>query len=198
MRQKVLNIKRIAVLTSGGDAPGMNACVRAVVRSGAFYDLEVQGVYNGYDGLINGEFETFDSRSVAYILNHGGTMLYTARSDDLRTKEGRARAYQQCQKHSIDGLITIGGDGTFTGAKIFEQEFNLPVVGIPATIDNDIYGTDYCLGYDTAVNTAVEALDKIRDTASSHDRLFGKLNLRMCYRRCYLHRSCLHLVTGLC
>ncbi|MBI1183811.1 6-phosphofructokinase [bacterium] len=165
-------MKRIAVLTSGGDAPGMNACVRAVVRAGAYYDLEVWGVYNGYDGLVNDEFEKFDSRSVSYILSQGGTMLYTARSNAFRTVEGRQQAFENCKKHQIDGLVTIGGDGTFTGATIFSEEHNLPVVGVPATIDNDIYGSDYTIGYDTAVNTAIDALDKIRDTATSHNRLF--------------------------
>lgn len=171
-KNHLLSLQRIAVLTSGGDAPGMNACVRAVVRAGAFYDLDVYGVFNGYDGLVNDEFKQFDSRSVSYILNQGGTMLYTARSDSFRTTDGRAQAYANCKKHHIDALVTIGGDGTFTGANVFSEEFDIPVIGIPATIDNDIYGTDYSLGYDTAVNTAIDALDKIRDTATSHNRLF--------------------------
>jgi 6-phosphofructokinase len=134
--------------------------------------LDVCGVYNGYDGLVNNEFESFGSRSVSYILAQGGTILYTARSSVFRTVEGRAQAAKNCKENGIDGLITIGGDGTFTGAQIFSEEHSIPVVGIPGTIDNDIFGTDYTIGYDTAVNTALDALDKIRDTASSHDRLF--------------------------
>lgn len=167
-----MSLKKIAVLTSGGDAPGMNACIRSVVRAGRYYDLDVCGVYNGYDGLVNNEFESFGSRSVSYILAQGGTILYTARSSVFRTVEGRAQAAKNCKENGIDGLITIGGDGTFTGAQIFSEEHSIPVVGIPGTIDNDIFGTDYTIGYDTAVNTALDALDKIRDTASSHDRLF--------------------------
>ncbi|MFY0672060.1 MAG: 6-phosphofructokinase [Bacteroidia bacterium] len=167
-----MSIKRIAVITSGGDAPGMNACLRAVVRSCKYYNLEVFGYYGGYDGLVNNEFTQLTSRSVSYILAQGGTMLYTARSEAFRTKEGRQKAYDNLVANNVDGLVTIGGDGTFTGATIFSQEFGIPVVGVPATIDNDIYGTDYTIGYDTAVNTALDALDKIRDTASSHDRLF--------------------------
>ena len=167
-----MSIKRIAVITSGGDAPGMNACLRAVVRSCKYYDLEVYGYYGGYDGLVNNEFTLLTSRSVSYILAQGGTMLYTARSDAFRTKEGRKQAFDNLKTNNIDGLVTIGGDGTFTGATIFCEEFGIPVIGVPATIDNDIFGTEYTIGYDTAVNTALDALDKIRDTATSHDRLF--------------------------
>ncbi len=165
-------INNIAVLTSGGDAPGMNAAIRAVVRACAYYNLDCTGVYRGYQGLIEGDFEKLNARSVRNVINRGGTFLKSTRSLDFKTKEGRAKAYENLQKNGVDALIVIGGDGTFTGALYFSQEFNIPVVGIPATIDNDISGTDYTLGYDTALNTVVEAIDKIRDTASSHNRLF--------------------------
>ena len=165
-------IKRIAVLTSGGDAPGMNAAVRAVVRSSIFYELECFVVYQGYEGLIDGSFEKFTARSVNNIVNKGGTILRSARSLEFRTPDGRKKAFANLQKNQIDALVVIGGDGSFTGAMIFQEEFNFPVIGIPGTIDNDIYGTQYTLGYDTAINTVVEVIDKIRDTASSHNRLF--------------------------
>ena len=165
-------IKRIAVLTSGGDAPGMNAAVRAVVRSSIFYELECFVVYQGYEGLIDGSFEKFTARSVNNIVNKGGTILRSARSLEFRTPDGRKKAFANLQKSQIDALVVIGGDGSFTGAMIFQEEFNFPVIGIPGTIDNDIYGTQYTLGYDTAINTVVEVIDKIRDTASSHNRLF--------------------------
>ncbi|MCK9401703.1 MAG: 6-phosphofructokinase [Bacteroidales bacterium] len=166
------NIKRIGVLTSGGDAPGMNAAIRAVVRTGIYNGLEVYGIYKGYQGLIQGLIEPMGSRSVSNIIQRGGTILKTARSEEFRTPEGRKKAYDNLVKHGIDAMIVIGGDGTFTGASIFQNEFNFPIVGLPGTIDNDLYGTDYTIGYDTAVNTVVEAVDKIRDTADSHDRLF--------------------------
>ncbi|SHH53895.1 6-phosphofructokinase [Winogradskyella jejuensis] len=165
-------IKKIGVFTSGGDSPGMNAAVRSVVRTCAFHDIECYGIYRGYEGMIEGDFEKMDARSVKGIINKGGTILKSARSKKFRTKEGRAEAYKQLKKAGIDAFVVIGGDGSFTGAMIFNQEYNFPVMGIPGTIDNDIYGTTHTLGYDTALNTAVEAIDKIRDTASSHNRLF--------------------------
>ncbi len=165
-------IKKIGVLTSGGDAPGMNAAIRAVVRSCVYYKIEVVGIIQGFNGLINNDIQPFDKRSVSNIINKGGTMLKTARSEEFKTPEGRKKAYQNIQKNGIEALVVIGGDGSFTGASIFEEEFNIPCIGIPGTIDNDIYGTDYTIGFDTAVNTVVEATDKIRDTASSHNRFF--------------------------
>jgi 6-phosphofructokinase 1 len=165
-------IKRIGVLTSGGDSPGMNAAIRAVVRTGIYYGLEVYGIYKGYSGLIQGLIEPMGSRSVSNIIQRGGTILKTARSEEFKTPEGRQQAYDNLQKFGIDGLIVIGGDGTFTGARIFQSEFNIPIIGLPGTIDNDLYGTDYTIGFDTAVNTVIDAVDKIRDTASSHERLF--------------------------
>lgn len=165
-------IKKIGVLTSGGDAPGMNAAIRGVVRSAVFYGLECVGIFKGYDGLINGDFKKLHVRSVSKILGRGGTILKSARSDEFRTKEGRQKAFEQLQKHQIDALITIGGNGTFTGAHILHEEFGVPVMGIPGTIDNDLYGSDNTIGFDTALNTVVEAVDKIRDTANSHNRLF--------------------------
>ena len=165
-------IKRIGVLTSGGDAPGMNAAIRAVVRSCSYHDLECIGIYRGYEGLIEGDFEPLDARSVKNIINRGGTFLKSARSKDFRTKEGRKKAYENLINAKIDALVTIGGDGTFAGAIIFNEEYDFPIVGLPGTIDNDINGTDFTIGYDTALNTVVEAIDKIRDTANSHNRLF--------------------------
>lgn len=165
-------IKNIGVLTSGGDAPGMNAAIRAVVRAAIYYDLQVTGILRGYEGLTHGDFISMERKSVANIIQRGGTILKTARSDSFRTKEGRAKAYDQLKQHGIDGLIVIGGDGTFTGANIFTNEYNFPIVGLPGTIDNDLQGTDFTIGYDTAINTVVNAVDKIRDTAESHDRLF--------------------------
>jgi 6-phosphofructokinase 1 len=165
-------IKRIGVLTSGGDAPGMNAAIRAVVRTGIYHGLEVFGIYKGYNGLIQGLIEKLEGHSVSNIIQRGGTMLKTARSEEFRTPEGRQKAYENLRKHEIDAMVVIGGDGTFTGASIFQSEFNFPIVGLPGTIDNDLFGTDYTIGYDTAVNTVVEAVDKIRDTADSHERLF--------------------------
>jgi 6-phosphofructokinase 1 len=166
------NIKTIAVLTSGGDSPGMNAAIRAVVRTAAYYNIECFGIYRGYQGLIENDFVELGARSVSNIINRGGTFLKSARSKDFREKEFRKKAYDNLKERNIDALVVIGGDGSFTGAMIFSKEFDIPVIGIPGTIDNDINGTDYTLGYDTALNTVVEAIDKIRDTASSHDRLF--------------------------
>ena len=165
-------IRKIAVMTSGGDAPGMNAAIRSVVRTCAYHSIECVGIYHGYDGVIQGDFRPLNARSVKGIINKGGTVLKSARSKEFRTKEGRQKAYNNLKAEGIDAWVTIGGDGTFTGALIFNQEFDFPVIGIPGTIDNDIHGTTHTLGYDTALNTVVEAIDKIRDTASSHDRLF--------------------------
>ena len=165
-------IKRIGVFTSGGDSPGMNAAVRSVVRACSFHNIECFGIYRGYEGMIDGDFIPMDARSVKGIINKGGTILKSARSKEFRTKEGRIKAHEQLKKASIDALVVIGGDGSFTGAMIFNQEFGFPVMGIPGTIDNDIFGTTHTLGYDTALNTVVEVIDKIRDTASSHNRLF--------------------------
>ncbi|WP_370476434.1 6-phosphofructokinase [Tamlana flava] len=165
-------IKRIAVLTSGGDSPGMNAAIRSVVRTCAYHGVECVGVYRGYQGLIEGDFEKMDARSVRGIINKGGTILKSARSNEFRTIEGRKKAYQKLIEAEVDGLVVIGGDGSFTGALIFNGEFDFPVMGIPGTIDNDIFGTSHTLGFDTALNTVVDAIDKIRDTASSHNRLF--------------------------
>ncbi len=165
-------IKRIAVLTSGGDAPGMNAAVRAVVRSAAHYNIEVFAAYRGYQGLIENDITAFDARSVSQILQRGGTVIKTARSKEFMTKEGRQKAYDNLKQNSIDALVVIGGDGTFTGANILFKEFNFPIIGLPGTIDNDLFGTDYTIGFDTATNTVIEAVDKIRDTALSHNRLF--------------------------
>ena len=165
-------IKRIGVLTSGGDAPGMNAAIRAEVRASIYYNLEIFGIYKGYDGLISGNIEQLFVRSVSNILSRGGTFLLSARSQEFRTKEGREKAYENFKKFDLDALVVIGGDGSFTGADIFSEEFDVPVIGIPGTIDNDLAGTDFTIGFDTACNTATEAIDKIRDTASSHERLF--------------------------
>ncbi|MDO5972070.1 6-phosphofructokinase [Flavivirga aquimarina] len=165
-------IKKLAVLTSGGDSPGMNAAIRSVVRTCAYHNIECLGVYRGYEGLIEGDFKPMDARSVKGIINKGGTILKSARSKEFRTVEGRQKAFKQVVDADIDGLVVVGGDGSFTGALIFNQEFDFPVMGIPGTIDNDIYGTSHTLGFDTALNTVVDAIDKIRDTASSHNRLF--------------------------
>ncbi|CCG98441.1 6-phosphofructokinase [Fibrella sp. WM1] len=165
-------MKRIAVFTSGGDAPGMNACIRAVVRGAVYHDIEVFGIRRGYNGMINGDIFQMTSHSVSNIVQRGGTILKSARSKEFMTPEGRQRAHEQLQKFGIEGLVAIGGNGTFTGATLFFDEFGIPTVGAPGTIDNDLYGTDYTIGFDTAVNTALEAIDKIRDTADSHDRIF--------------------------
>ncbi len=165
-------IKKIGVLTSGGDAPGMNAAIRAVVRTAVYNGIEVVGIVQGYKGLINAEFRPFSSSSVSDIIQKGGTILKTARCEEFKSPEGRKKAYDNLKEAQIDGVVVIGGDGSFTGARIFNEEYDIPFVGIPGTIDNDIYGTDYTIGYDTALNTVVEAVDKIRDTASAHNRMF--------------------------
>ena len=165
-------MKRIAVFTSGGDAPGMNACIRAVVRTALYHGLEVYGIRRGYTGKIRGDIQKLESYSVSNIVQRGGTMLKSARSTEFRSPEGRKTAYEQMLTFGIEGLVAIGGNGTFTGAEIFYNEYGIPTVGAPGTIDNDLYGTDYTIGFDTAVNTALEAIDKIRDTADSHDRIF--------------------------
>jgi 6-phosphofructokinase 1 len=171
--QKTLKtIKRIGVFTSGGDSPGMNAAVRAVVRTARANDIEVVGIRYGYQGMIKGDFVDMDSTSVSNIIQQGGTILKSARSDEFRTKEGREKAIANVRAYGIDALIAIGGDGTFQGATKFNEEFSIPVVGVPGTIDNDLAGTDETIGYDTALNTAMEAIDKIRDTADAHERLF--------------------------
>ena len=162
----------IGVLTSGGDAPGMNAAVRAVTRAAIYNGIKVKAIYRGYKGLITGEIEEFQTQNVSNIIQHGGTILKSARCTEFRTPEGRKWAYDTMVKEGIDALIVIGGDGTFTGARIFAQEYNVPIIGIPGTIDNDLWGTDSTIGYDTALNTIMECVDKIRDTATSHERLF--------------------------
>ena len=165
-------IKKIGVFTSGGDAPGMNAAIRAVVRTALYHNLEVVGIMKGFEGMINGEFIPMGRKSVANIIQRGGTILKTSRCEAFKTKEGRKKAYDNLKAANIDALIAIGGDGTFKGAKVFSEEFDMPIMGIPGTIDNDLFGTDFTIGYDTAINTVVNAVDKIRDTAESHDRLF--------------------------
>ena len=165
-------IKKVAVLTSGGDAPGMNAAVRAVVRAAIFHKLEVIGIEHGYEGMIKGELYKLESKDMRNIIQRGGTILRSARSHEFTTKEGRKKAFENLKKYKIDAVVVIGGDGTFRGAGIFSQEYDIPFVGIPGTIDNDMYGTDFTIGFDTALNTVVEAIDKIKDTASSHDRTF--------------------------
>ena len=165
-------VNKIAVLTSGGDAPGMNAAIRAVVRTCSYHDVEVLGIYRGFQGVIEDDFVELNARSVRNIINKGGTFLKSARSEGFRTKEGRESAYKNLTNNGVEALVVIGGDGTFTGALSFSQEFGFPVMGIPGTIDNDIYGTTHTIGYDTALNTVVDAIDKIRDTASSHNRMF--------------------------
>lgn len=165
-------IKKIGVMTSGGDAPGMNAAIRAVTRTAIYNNLDVIGIREGYSGLVNKLFTPFWSHDVSDIIQRGGTILKTARCKEFETEEGRGKAYKNLREVGIDGVVVIGGDGTFTGARIFNELFDIPFVGVPGTIDNDIYGTDYTIGYDTALNTVVEAVDKIRDTASAHNRMF--------------------------
>jgi 6-phosphofructokinase 1 len=165
-------IKRIAVFTSGGDAPGMNAAIRSVVRTAGYNDLHVFGIHRGYHGMINGNIKRLERRDVGNIMHRGGTMLKTARSEEFRTPEGRKQAYETLVAHDIDACVAIGGNGTYTGANVFMKEYDIPFVGLPGTIDNDIYGTDFTIGFDTAINTAIEAVDRIRDTADSHNRLF--------------------------
>ena len=165
-------VKTIGILTSGGDAPGMNAAIRAAARTAFANGFKVKGIYHGYQGLINGEIKEFTTESVSGIINHGGTILRTARSQEFQTKEGMAKAYEQLKKFDIDALVCIGGNGTLAGAKEFAEEYNVQCVGVPATIDNDINGTDETIGFDTTVNTIAECVDKIHDTASSHERIF--------------------------
>ncbi|MGF1586427.1 MAG: 6-phosphofructokinase [Bacteroidales bacterium] len=164
--------RKIGVLTSGGDSPGMNAAVRAVVKTALHYDIEVAGIYKGFWGMVFDDIKTITSKDVHNIIQRGGTILKSSRCEEFRTTEGRKKAWENLKKNQIDALVVIGGDGTFTGAGIFMKEFDFPVIGLPGTIDNDLFGTDYTIGYDTAVNTVVEAVDKLRDTAHSHDRLF--------------------------
>ncbi len=165
-------MKKIGLFTSGGDAPGMNAAIRAVVRMAVYKELEVFGIRYGYRGIINGDFIPLESRSVSNIIQRGGTILRTARSDEFTTREGREKAFTNLKKNGIEGLIGIGGDGTLKGLSVFMDEFPVKVIGVPGTIDNDLYGTDYTIGFDTAVNTALSTIDKIRDTAAAHERLF--------------------------
>lgn len=166
------NIKTIGVLTSGGDAPGMNAAIRAVTRAAIVNGINVKGIYRGYKGLMEGEVVELGTQDVSGIIQRGGTILKSARSDEFRTPEGRKRAFETLQHENIDALIAIGGDGTFTGARLLAQEYNVPVIGLPGTIDNDLWGTDATIGYDTALNTIMECVDKLRDTGTSHERLF--------------------------
>lgn len=165
-------VTKIGVLTSGGDSPGMNAAIRAVVRTGIYHGLEVYGIIRGYSGMVEGDIVKMESKSVANIIQRGGTILKTSRCQEFFEKEGRKKAYENLKKHGIDGLVVIGGDGSFRGAQIFTNEHEIPCIGLPGTIDKDIAGTDFTIGFDTAVNTAVEAIDKIRDTMDAHDRLF--------------------------
>lgn len=167
-----MSIKRIAVFSSGGDAPGMNAAIRAVVRTASYRDLHVFGINRGYEGMIDGDIHRLENMNVANIIQRGGTILKTARSKEFRTKKGRKKAYEALVANNIDACIAIGGNGTYTGALTFNKDHKIPFIGLPGTIDNDIFGTDYTIGFDTAINTAVEAIDKIRDTADSHSRLF--------------------------
>ncbi len=169
MKQKVT---RIGILTSGGDSPGMNAAIRAVVRTGIFFGMEVYGIMRGYSGMVEDDIVKMESRSVANIIQRGGTILKTARCMEFFSSEGRKKAYDNIKRRGINGLVIIGGDGSFRGAQIFSNEYDIPCIGLPGTIDKDISGTDFTIGFDTAVNTAVEAIDKIRDTADAHDRLF--------------------------
>ncbi len=172
IQNEIHNIKCLGILTSGGDSPGMNAAIRAVTRTAIFNGIEVKAVMRGYRGLISGEVVPFKTQNVSNIVQQGGTILKTARSKEFMTPEGRRTAYETMQREGMDALVVIGGDGSLTGARLFAAEFNIPIVGIPGTIDNDIFGTDTTIGYDTALNTIVEAVDKIRDTATSHERLF--------------------------
>jgi len=165
-------VKCVGILTSGGDAPGMNAAIRAVTRAAIYNGLEVRGIYRGYKGLVYNEIVPFKTQNVSNIIQQGGTILKTARSEEFRTEEGRRTAYNNMINAGIDALVVIGGDGSLTGARIFAEEYNIPIIGLPGTIDNDLYGTDLTIGYDTALNTILDCVDKIRDTASSHERLF--------------------------
>jgi 6-phosphofructokinase 1 len=170
--RKENEINRIAVFTSGGDAPGMNAAVRAVVRHATYHDLHIYGIMRGYEVMIDGDIKRLETNDVGNIIHRGGTILKSARSERFRTEEGRRQAYESLLAHDIDACIAIGGDGTFTGATVFSEEYGIPFIGIPGTIDNDLFGTDLTIGFDTAINTAIDAVDKIRDTADSHNRLF--------------------------
>ncbi len=172
MTKNMTGIKTIGVLTSGGDAPGMNAAIRAVTRAGIYNGFTIKGIYRGYEGLIHDEVKTFTTENVSGIINRGGTILKTARSKDFMTPEGKQKAYETLQKEKIDALVVIGGNGSLTGARDFGMEFNFPVVGLPGTIDNDLYGTDDTIGYDTTMNTIMDCVDRIRDTANSHERIF--------------------------
>ena len=165
-------MKTIAVFTSGGDSPGMNACIRAVVRTGLHHGLTIYGIMHGYQGMIEDQFKLLTSDDVGNIIQRGGTILKSSRSKDFLTTQGRQKAFENLKKYGIDGIIAIGGDGTFAGAKVFTEEHQIPFIGLPGTIDNDLIGTDYTIGYDTALNNVIEAVDKIKDTAASHDRLF--------------------------
>ena len=165
-------IKCVGILTSGGDAPGMNAAIRAVTRAAIYQGLKVKGIYRGYKGMITDEIEEFKTQNVSNIIQRGGTILKTARCAEFKTAEGRKQAHDKLMEHGIDALVVIGGDGSLTGARIFAEEYNMPIVGLPGTIDNDLYGTDVTIGYDTALNTIMGCVDKIRDTATSHERLF--------------------------
>ncbi len=169
MKKKVT---KIGVLSSGGDSPGMNACIRAVVRTGIYHGLEVYGIMRGYSGMVENDIVPMEGRSVANIIQRGGTILKTSRCKEFYEKEGRKKAYDNLKRHGINGLVIIGGDGSFRGAQTFSNEFDIPCIGLPGTIDKDIAGTDFTIGFDTAVNTVVEAIDKVRDTAEAHDRLF--------------------------
>ena len=187
-------VKCIGILTSGGDAPGMNAAIRAVTRAAIYNGLQVKGIYRGYKGLVTGEIKEFKSQNVSNIIQLGGTILKTARCKEFTTPEGRQLAYDNMKREGIDALVIIGGDGSLTGARIFAQEFDVPCIGLPGTIDNDLYGTDTTIGYDTALNTILDAVDKIRDTATSHERLFfvevmGRFP-RLERSNCFRSRSC--------
>ena len=164
--------KKIAILTSGGDAPGLNACIRAVVRASIYHNINIYGIHRGYEGLIEGDFFEMNTNDVSNIIQRGGTILKSSRSERFRTPEGRELAYQQLKKENIEAIILIGGDGSFAGSRAFSSTYDIPIIGIPKTIDNDINGTDMSIGFDTATNTAIEAIDKIRDTAESHNRIF--------------------------
>ena len=168
----MVKIKTIGVMTSGGDAPGMNAAIRAVTRAGIYNGFNIKGIYRGYDGLINDEIKTFSTENVSGIIGTGGTILKTARSKEFMTEEGREKAYEVLKKEEIDALIVIGGNGSLTGAMNFARDYDVCCIGLPGTIDNDLYGTDNTIGYDTTMNTIVECVDRIRDTAQSHERIF--------------------------
>ena len=165
-------IKTIGIMTSGGDAPGMNAAIRAVTRAGIYNGYKIKGIYRGWDGLINGEIKSFTTENVSGIINLGGTILKTARSKEFMTSEGRDKAFENMKKEEIDALVVIGGNGSLTGARVFAEEYDVPIIGLPGTIDNDLYGTDSTIGYDTTMNTIMECVDRIRDTAQSHERIF--------------------------